>query len=111
MRRFNQKQTHKIQKWSLSIFVFLTILILFFEGLSSLSSNTKRRQKESLETALLRNITYCYTLEGSYPPNLQYLKDNYGLTYDESLFFVDYRVTGSNIFPDLTIIERDSDNH
>lgn len=100
-----------MQKWILSVCTFFIILLLFFQGISSLSESTKRRQKDSLENALLRNITYCYTLEGSYPPNLAYLKDNYGLTYDETLFFVDYHISGSNIFPDITIIERDSDKH
>lgn len=109
MSRFTDyKQKHVIQKWVLSICVFLLMLILFSQGISSLSKNTKRRQKEALENAILRNITYCYTLEGSYPKSLNYLKENYGLTYDEDLFFVDYRVSGSNIFPEITIIERDA---
>ena len=69
--------------------------------------STKKRQKESLENAIMRNITYCYTVEGTYPESLAYLKENYGLTYNEDLFFVDYRVSGSNILPDVTIIERE----
>jgi hypothetical protein len=35
------------------------------------------------------------------------LKENYGLTYDEDLFFVDYQTIGSNILPDVTIIEKE----
>ena len=31
---------------------------------------------------------------------------DYGLIYDDSLFFVDYRTQGSNIYPEVTIIER-----
>jgi hypothetical protein len=45
-------------------------------------------------------------VEGKYPESLDYLKEHYGLTYNEDLFFVDYRVSGSNILPDVTIIER-----
>ena len=63
-------------------------------------------QKESLESALIRNITYCYAVEGSYPESLDYLKEHYGLTYDEDRFFVDYQVIGANILPDVTIIEK-----
>ena len=65
-----------------------------------------RRQKESLENAVTRSVTYCYTVEGTYPENLDYLKDNYGLIYDEETFFVDYRIIGSNVLPDITIIEK-----
>ena len=49
---------------------------------------------------------HCYAIEGSYPESLQYLKDNYGLTYDEEKYFIDYQVLGSNILPDVTIIDR-----
>lgn len=90
----------------LSVCVFSLILFLFVQGISSFSESTKKRQKESLENAIMRNITYCYTVEGAYPESLSYLKENYGLTYDEDLFFVDYHIAGSNIFPDITIIER-----
>lgn len=107
MSRFEyKKQSQKPSGFLLSVCVFLTILIIFIQGLSSLSDSTKRRQKESLENAITRSVTYCYTVEGAYPENLDYLKDNYGLTYDEEAFFVDYRVIGSNVLPDITIIEK-----
>ncbi len=54
----------------------------------------------------MRSITHCYAVEGTYPSSLEYLKENYGLTYDETVFFVDYQTIGSNILPDVTIIER-----
>ena len=34
------------------------------------------------------------------------VRRHYGLIYDDSLFFVDYRTQGSNIYPEVTIIER-----
>ena len=90
----------------LSACIFLAVLIFFIQGLSSLSDSTARRQRESLENAITRSVTYCYTVEGTYPENLDYLKKNYGLNYDEDTFFVDYRVIGSNVLPDITIIEK-----
>lgn len=108
MTRFGyRKQPLKPSGFLFSVCVFLLILFLFLQGISSFSESTKRRQKESLEKAIMRNVTYCYTVEGAYPESLAYLKENYGLTYDEDLFFVDYQIAGSNIFPDITIIERE----
>lgn len=107
MSRFQyKKQSHKPSGFILSVCIFLVILIIFLQGLSSLSESTVRRQKESLENAITRSVTYCYTVEGAYPQDLDYLKENYGLTYDEDVFFVDYQVVGSNILPDITIIEK-----
>ncbi|MCM1190757.1 MAG: hypothetical protein NC541_15890 [bacterium] len=96
---------HKIAVW-LPIAVFAVIFILFLGGVSSVSETTYAKQKESLETALSRSIAQCYAVEGAYPPDLQYLKDHYGLTYDESEFLVDYDFYGSNLVPDVTVLRR-----
>lgn len=107
MKRFQyRKKPVKASGVLISVCAFFLIVFLFIQGISSFSEGTKRRQKESLENALNRDIVYCYSVEGAYPQSLDYLKENYGLTYDENLFFVDYHVSGSNIFPDVTIIER-----
>ena len=60
---------------------------------------------DSLEEALNRSITYCYAVEGAYPESLEYLTKHYGLTYDHDRFFVDYHVSGANLYPDVTILE------
>lgn len=110
MNRFGyRRQSNQAPKFLFSVCVFLLIFFLFVQGLSSLTESTRRRQKESLENALIRTITSCYALEGSYPESLDYLKAHYGLTYNENLFFVDYRVSGSNIMPDVTVLERKAD--
>ena len=85
-----------------SLFLFILLILLFSLGTSSLSENTVRRQKDSLT----RDITYCYATTGQYPESLEAIKKDYGLIYDDSLFFVDYRTQGSNIYPEVTIIER-----
>lgn len=89
----------------LSVLLFALILILFSMGISSLSADNDRRQRESLERALNRSITSCYAVEGSYPESLAYLEEHYGLTYDHDRFFVDYRIAGANLYPDVTILE------
>ena len=104
MKRFvYRKQKDSRTRMLLSACVFLVILLVFFQGISSISAGTRKRQRESLENAIMR----CYAVEGAYPPDLLYLRENYGLTYDENLFFVDYRTVGSNILPDITIIEKE----
>lgn len=107
MTRFSvQKKSYQPAKILLSVGVFLIVLSVFVQGITSLSEGTRKRQKESLENAVMRDVTYCYTVEGAYPESLEYLEEHYGLTYDEDLFFVDYRISGANIFPDITVIEK-----
>lgn len=82
----------------------LGFFVLFSDSFSTANMNYER---DLLEQALERSITQCYALEGCYPTSLEYLIENYGLTYNSDHFFVDYRYIGGNLWPDVTIIERD----
>lgn len=107
MARFaTEKKASRSWGAILSIFVFMIICFLFLNGVQQLSRTSRQRQKEALETAVQQGVAYCYALEGSYPENLDYLKEHYGLHYNEDLFFIDYRLQGGNIYPDITIIEQ-----
>ncbi len=97
-------------------FMFLSLLfcLLWITGfvlaVDRLGKDTAEEQQRALEAAIERNITSCYALEGMFPPTLEYMKQHYGLTYDEKLFFVDYRPIAANIRPDYFIIERTPEN-
>ena len=88
----------------LPLIVGIIILLLFLWGIQSVSDTTAAKQQESLETALARSIAQCYAVEGMYPPSLNYLKEHYGLTYDEDKFFVDYQSIGSNLIPEVNVL-------
>ena len=90
-----------------TLLLFLLVLIIFLLAVGNITKDTTDRQEEALETALNRAIVNCYCVEGTYPPSLKYIKDNYGLIYDEDLFFVDYRAIGSNILPDVSIVRKE----
>lgn len=107
MTEFQQASYRPRRGLAVSVAVFLAVIIAFLAMLESVSGSTDRRQRESLERALNRCVTYCYAVEGEYPPSLSYIRQNYGLYYDESRFFVDYRYLGGNMLPDITILEKE----
>ena len=109
MNRFHKKNLISItlHKIKLPILAFLLFLIVFLYGIQSVSTTTSQKQSESLENAIYRTIVHCYAVEGFYPPNLTYLEDHYGLSYDKDSFFVDYQTIASNIMPDVTIIAKE----
>ena len=84
----------------------VTAIIVFLYGINSIDHSTKVSQMESLHNTISQCVTHCYAVEGTYPPSLDYLKEHYGLIYDENSFFVDYTAIGSNLRPDITIIEK-----
>lgn len=107
MARFvTYKRTSRLRGPILSICIFGLLFACFFFSVEHFGEEAKARQLEALENAIHQSIVYCYTLEGSYPESLSYMKEHYGLTYNEELFFVDYRLQGANILPDVTIIQR-----
>lgn len=89
----------------LSAVIFAAIILLFYFAVDASGKNTIEKQQESLESALARDIVQCYAIEGMYPPDLTYLEDHYGLTYDKNTFFVDYQPIASNLYPDVTVIK------
>ena len=47
----------------------------------------------------------CYAVEGAYPTNLEYLRRNYGLAYDQDRYLVRYDSYGMNLMPDISVVE------
>lgn len=107
MNRFESGGHLRRFRWiSLPAIAFVILFALFIKGVSSVSDTTYEKQEESLHTAIERSVVQCYAVEGTYPPSLSYLEEHYGLTYDHNLFFIDYQVYGSNIYPDITILRK-----
>lgn len=109
MNRFTiqSKKSHlRLPHIRLTYLIGPIVLAVFILCLSFIGDSTVDRQKESLETALNRNIIHCYAVEGFYPPSLAYIEEHYGLTYNHELFFIDYQPIGSNMRPDVTILVR-----
>lgn len=106
--RFTTKKTRlsSLPRIRIIYIICPVLLLIFLLSLSSIQENTLLKQQESLETALARDITHCYAVEGFYPPSLSYMEEHYGLTYNKDLFFVDYQPIGSNMRPDVTVILR-----
>lgn len=105
-RFYHGKKQHLFGRILTDLFVFLTALFLFCQGMNRLSVWAGKEQKKVLEEAVWRGITQCYAIEGRYPESLDYLKKEYGLQYDTEQFFIDYQALGANIVPDVTIVEK-----
>ncbi len=90
----------------LSVLIFVLIAFLFIQAVEYSGRTTIEKQQESLESAIARDIVQCYSLEGQYPPSLEYMEQHYGLTYDKDTFFVDYQPIAANLYPDYTVILR-----
>ena len=108
MNRFTRNRTISLSHiWQfVSMFFVLGFLIFFIVGVNTVDDTTSSDQAKSLETAVRRSVAQCYAVEGTYPPNLEYIEEHYGLLYDTDSFYIDYTAIGSNIMPDITILPK-----
>lgn len=90
--------------------ISIVVFVLVFAAFIYLVGNTKSRSadstKETIEKTVEHCISQCYAIEGRYPMSLQYMEDNYGLIYDKSTYFIDYRAEGSNLRPTAIVLRK-----
>ena len=106
MNRFHQenKKAHTIRQVFASAAVFFGGIACLLYGISSVSDSADANQADSLKQALTRSAVHCYAMEGRYPESLAYLREHYGIEWDESRYTVDYEIFGSNLMPTITVI-------
>jgi hypothetical protein len=93
-------------RWQLlaSVFLFCICALFCQAEIASVSEQASQAQLDHLKNALERSAVHCYAVEGAYPESLDYLKEHYGITWDESKYVVDYEIFGSNLKPVITVI-------
>ena len=89
-------------KWS----AVVLILLIFLLGLSRLEQGRQAQGLQQLENALRRASVACYAVEGFYPADVDYLCENYGVTYEKDRYLVHYDCFASNLMPDITVVEK-----
>lgn len=108
MNRFSKPGLKKriTESVNFSIVFFIVVIAVFVIGISFISGTSGKGEKDILTDAINKDIVHCYAIEGYYPPNLTYIEDHYGLSYDRSKYVIDYNAIGDNIYPDVTILEK-----
>lgn len=108
MNRFKRPDLKKriFSSYTITIVIFITVIVLFVYGIATISNSSVTNDKDILEKAINHDIIHCYCVEGMYPPNVKYMEQHYGLTYDSDKYIVDYEYIGANIMPKVMIISK-----
>lgn len=51
----------------------------------------------------------CYGIEGAYPKDISYLKQHYGVQYDEQRYLVHYEWIADNLVPNIQVFVREGE--
>ena len=66
-------------------------------------------ETEIVRDAVKNAAITCYAVEGAYPDDVEYLRENYRLAYDAERYLVTYDAFASNMIPDIFVIERSTE--
>ncbi len=97
------KRLHINKIYLLSAALFIAVTAWFVLSLSGAERAADEKQAESVYRTIMNGAVLCYSIEGEYPPSLEYLEENYGVRVDKSKYAVDYSYFGANIRPTVTV--------
>ena len=87
------------------VLVMLLVLGGVWLLVNRVGKSSGNAQTQFVTEAVHNAALTCYAVEGAYPTNLEYLRKNYGLAYDQSRYLVRYDAFGSNLMPDISVTE------
>jgi hypothetical protein len=87
-------------------FVMILLAAAAFISLSHFWQGADPERTEMVVEAIRKAAVQCYALEGSYPPDVDYLISHYGLQLDLNRYACRYEVFASNIMPEIEVHER-----
>ena len=90
----------------MSVLMIFAIVAAIIISMPSFNKSGGRIRANSIENTIRKYAIQCYAAEGSYPPDLVYLKENYGLILDKDHYFYYYEAFSSNLMPDIAVYSR-----
>jgi len=82
-----------------TVIISVLIMLSVNRSLQRLDRRSVQAGLAVAESAVERSVMQCYALEGAYPPDLDYLAQNYGLILHTDQYVYQYEIVGSNIHP------------
>ena len=87
----------------LAIAVILVMAVLL---VNRIGDAHETKETEIVRDAVKNAALTCYAVEGLYPAELSYLRENYHLSYNEDRYIVYYEAFASNLMPYIKVVEK-----
>lgn len=105
---YSDKTESKGRRLLWPLLITLALIILLLLVFRHPKTDLEDSGATAIREAVQRSALQCYVVEGVYPPNLQYLEDNYGLQVNTEDYYVSYEAFASNLPPTVKVVNRDS---
>ncbi len=98
----------KVRRWRLGLCIGIMAVALLAGAVALLFHGSRKELMDesafAIEQTIQKSALQCYVIEGVYPPDLQYLEDNYGLQVNERDFIIHYEAFSSNLPPTIRVL-------
>lgn len=102
-----KKQSGWKQEFLFPGIIFLLVIGALLAGGFYFDYVSNMQNIDLLRQSARKAVVQCYTIEGEYPSNIEYLEKNYGLEYNHEKYFIDYDVFASNVMPNIDVFEKE----
>ena len=93
-----------------SLILVIALIFICLSNIDGFWEGKQEKSTKSIEEAVKKMALECYALEGSFPPSVEYLKENYGLIVNNDAYFYHYQANGSNMPPDIRVMKNWKDD-
>ena len=95
-----------INRREIAVIALMVVLIVgVWLLVTRVDASGGRAQTQFVRDAVHNAALTCYAVEGAYPDSLEYLRENYGLAYDQSRYRVTYDAFASNLVPSIFVVD------
>ena len=108
MKNFVNVKARRVERRGIlkSLLFVIIISAVLIAGIFYISNMGSEQGIKLTREAAVRTAVECYAIEGIYPPNVQYMEDNYNLRYDKTKYYIHYDAFASNIMPTIEVYEK-----
>lgn len=102
----NNSATRVVGKILIVLAVIAACILVIVAAALVVAPGVSSQGTVSLKHAIVQSANQCYAIEGSYPYNLEYLENNYGLVVNHNDYSITYEVFADNVAPNVVVVER-----
>lgn len=100
------KKIKKYKQIIINIVIIAAVIIYILINLTNTSKNLAEKEIIRLQKALENAAVTCFSIEGFYPSNIDYLLENYGIVVDDDKYNVFYETQGANFKPRIIVFRK-----
>lgn len=93
---------HNLFFIALFLLVIGVLLMGFNNAFSVVNDSDLSRVKQNIKDGIVE----CYAIEGKYPESIEYLKNNYGVYFNDESYQIHYRYLGLNMMPEFDVFTK-----